>query len=484
MVFHKNGKITRAAGLGATLLRRSEKIKAIIPLKNKVDMQEIENVLTKDRIALTLKVAHGAGIELVSGTKKRLEEMQDKVARDGETMEILKGKIFRTTWMRVENLGTRLVEMEAQIEQDREAVERIHSMIFQPTHVGWITAITKRLIEFLTGERQIESVASIERRLRARRGQNGETIRLLNEYRDAVERLQRDRDALEQLQQQASQAVQRESVEVVRERLIEMEAREDPDKEIIEPLKKYKDMSEQLQKDEGMIERLQKIVDGGKTVGDEHSQCYVDIAKLVAAKGPDPWAATKGGVGVNLRDVFMAHEFEDLFEIEGEPEDLKARIDQRKIAEIEKFVLDKVKGSKLGDGIVLGFVDINEVYFPRPLHEKLRKVSEARLDERAALYEARAIVIRGRARAQAKILEGQSEGEARAAFLRELLRELKRESVLQEETLTHEILGLISRMISAKDWESFVKAVPIVIPGQFGTTFGETNGSHDRHRSE
>jgi hypothetical protein len=198
VVFHKNGKITRAAGLGSTLLRRGEKIKAIIPLGNKANAQEIENVLTKDRIALTLKVAHGAGIELVSGTKKRLEDMKDKVARDENALELLKREV--------------------------------------------------------------------------------------------------------------RQAVRTDDLDAIRRHLAEMEAQEEPDQETIDLLKKYKDTFEQLEKDKRTVTQLQKIVDNGQTVGDEHNQCYVDIAKLVAAKGPDPWGATKGGIGVNLRDVFMAND--------------------------------------------------------------------------------------------------------------------------------------------------------------------------------
>jgi len=367
VVLHHQGKITRAVGVGLVRLGSGEKIKAIIPLGGKAGVQKIENVLTRDRIDLTLSVAHGASSELVSGTKKRLEETKNKVARDENALELLK-------------------------------------------------AIVQR-------------------------------------------------------------AVATDDLDRIKQHLAHMEAQEMPDKEKIELLKKYKEALEQLDKDKKTIEQLQKIVDGGQMVGDEYDQCYVDIAKLVTAKGPDPWGATKRDVEVNLRDVFMANEFEDLFKIGGEAEDLKAKIDQRRIAEIEKFVLDKVKGSKLGYGIVLGFVDINEVYFPEMIQEKLKKVSEASLDEQAAVFEARAIVIRARARAQAKILEGQSEGEARAAFFRELLRELKREKMLPEEAVAHEVLGLISRMASAKDWESFAKATPMMISGQSAARSEETNGS-------
>ena len=388
VVFHKHGKITRAAGLGATMLRRGEKIKAIIPLGVKAGPQKIENVLTRDRIALTLNVVHGAGIELVSGTKKRLEDTKDKVARDEKALELLKEKV-----------------RQASLKDDREAI---------------------------------------------------------------------------------------------REQLAHLEAQEPPDKEKIDLLKKYKEALEQLEKDKKTVEQLQKIVDGkqtvswmakilslfrlleppksvngGQTVGDEHSQCYVDIAKLVAAKAPNAWEATKGGVVGNLRDVFMTNDFEDLFEIEGEAEDLKAKIDKRKIAEFEKFVLGKVKGGKLGDGIVLGFVDIGEVYYPDEIAKKLKeeaaalveartKVLVAKSDEEAATYESKAKVIRARSEAEAKVIEGRGEGEARAAFFHELLQELKQEE-LQGEELVEAIVELIGRMVSVSDLENLLKETSIPV---------------------
>jgi regulator of protease activity HflC (stomatin/prohibitin superfamily) len=309
----------------------------------------------------------------------------------------------------------------------------------------------------------------------AEKGQNEETIELLNEYKAAIVQLQKSREEVEQLQQQLSQAVREESIEHIRVLLPKLEAQEEPDQDRIDQLKEYKDAFEQLEKDKKTVAQLQRIVDSGQTVGDGHDQCYVDIAKLAAAKAPAPWAATKGSVVVNLRDVFMTNEFEELFNIEGEAEDLKAKIDKRKIAEIEKFILNKVKESKIGDGIVLKFVDINEVHFPVSLHKKLRKVSEARLDEQAALFEARAKTIRARAEAQKKILEGRGEGESRAAFFRELLRELKREDVLQGEALVRAVLELIGRMVSAQDLQSFVRSARL--RKQLESELEETNGS-------
>lgn len=328
VVLRKHGQVTRVVGAGKTNLRYQEKIKAIVPIAGKANVQEIEHVQTRDGIPLTVKVAHGARLETVGETDERLREVWMQLERDERTLRTLKRRVKQLT--------------------------------------------------------PVQDVKSLE------------------------------------------------------EVLISMEATSSSNQNDIDLLKEYLTANDKVHQDRALIKQLRQVVQSEK-IGEGAGAHYFGIASKAPA---DPFEATKGLVESNLRDAFMAHDFDDLFKVEGEGEEVQSQIDSRKIGEIETYIRDKVRATRQGEGFIINFVDVASVQFPEMVQEKLNeelamqvesraKVSAARLDEEAATYEAKAMVIRARARAQQMMLEGRGEGEARAAIFREFLRELKRENTLQ-----------------------------------------------------
>lgn len=197
-------------------------------------------------------------------------------------------------------------------------------------------------------------------------------------------------------------------------------------------------------------EQLQALTND-KIIGDDYNQCYESIAKLVAAKGADVWEASRSAVANNLRDAIMSERFEDLFKISEVTEDLVAKVSQRKILEIENLVFEKAKETKIKDGIVLKVVDIQTVEFPEKIAIKLSKEVETLIEERIQqtnirLKEsaAKRDIIEAKAKAQARMLAVQGEGEARAAAFREILRELKREESLPRDQIASTAIRLMS----------------------------------------
>jgi hypothetical protein len=92
VVLHKWGKVSRAVGRGSTLLEPREQIKVILPLTTKGGINTVENVLTVDRIPLTIKVVHAVQLEPAADTKKRLQQAASearKQLRDPENKEEL-----------------------------------------------------------------------------------------------------------------------------------------------------------------------------------------------------------------------------------------------------------------------------------------------------------------------------------------------------------------------------------------------------------
>lgn len=230
-------------------------------------------------------------------------------------------------------------------------------------------------------------------------------------------------------------------------------------------------------------EKQLKDLDKDKIIVDGDNQCYESIAKKVS---PDVWKALAGPVASIMRDVIMSEYSEELFDIHDDTGDLAARINQRKIATIEKIVLEKAKQIKLKSGIVLKAVDISEVCFPEDIKEKINDEAKKLIEERIERTEARieeskakAAVIKARAEAQTKILEGQSEGESRAAEIREIVRELRREKLPQDQIMDA-ILKLLNTKSSVKELESFLKSTGIARQIQSQYAPGETNGSHKK----
>lgn len=174
-----------------------------------------------------------------------------------------------------------------------------------------------------------------------------------------------------------------------------------------------------------------------------------------------------------LRDYIMSHRFDELFELDDSAsgEKSEARVNKRKIYEIEQAILKDIRPKKIAAlGVLVRGMDIGKIEFPRgaeqllleywkePWEQDMFRVSFEGRVKRAEL-EAKEIVIQARANAQARILEGQGEGEARAAFFREVLREIKREAALGNEEMVIAVLRqLISTMVSVKDLQTFIKA--------------------------
>ncbi|MBN1993963.1 MAG: hypothetical protein JW953_14785 [Anaerolineae bacterium] len=234
-----------------------------------------------------------------------------------------------------------------------------------------------------------------------------------------------------------------------------------------------------------------KSLENDKLVGDDNDQCYESIARLAARKAPKgAWEDLKNFVASNLRDVIMSEYAENLFDISGN-NDLEARINQRKIAEIEKIVLTKARQIGLDDGMLLRVVDIQKVDFPEEIAEKINEEIKTQIQERIEQTEARiahskaeATITKAKADAQARILEGQGEGEAQVALFREILRELKRENVLSEKEIAESLLNFISSTTSLNELKSFFRATAFrPYDRQFVVTPEKTNGTSEKTSS-
>lgn len=225
------------------------------------------------------------------------------------------------------------------------------------------------------------------------------------------------------------------------------------------------------------------------------------------------WQKIAGGLPEGeLRDHIMSHRFDELFELvdsaAGDAERPEVRVKKRKIYEIEQAILGGLKGGKAKAlGLVIRGVDIGKIVYPEEAEPLLLKrwgapwqreigvieaegslearllakrgerearmleaqskldivELEARAEATAAQLKAQATVIRARAKAQAKILEGQGEGEARAAFFREVLREMRREEVFEDERIVNSILDQLGKMMaSEKGLDELVKIMALL----------------------
>ncbi|MCL4298143.1 MAG: hypothetical protein KJ077_20560 [Anaerolineae bacterium] len=89
VVLHKWGKITRAVGLGSTMLKHAEQVKAVLPIRPKGGISEIKNVLTRDRIPLTITVLHAVQVDPAGETKARLEQVIDQTKNQLEELKVI-----------------------------------------------------------------------------------------------------------------------------------------------------------------------------------------------------------------------------------------------------------------------------------------------------------------------------------------------------------------------------------------------------------
>jgi len=94
VVFELNGKISQVAGPGLVLLKQYERIKAIFELRPQSETRETENVLTKDRIPLTIVMGVGFQIEPKEVTVQRPESF---VEPNGEALsEVIGDDLYET----------------------------------------------------------------------------------------------------------------------------------------------------------------------------------------------------------------------------------------------------------------------------------------------------------------------------------------------------------------------------------------------------
>jgi regulator of protease activity HflC (stomatin/prohibitin superfamily) len=97
VVFQWAGKISQITGSGIVLLKRYERIRAIFKLGPQWQTRELENVLTKDRIPLTIVMGVGFQIEPKGVTDQRPESF---VEPNGEALSEVIGtlyKVYRAT---------------------------------------------------------------------------------------------------------------------------------------------------------------------------------------------------------------------------------------------------------------------------------------------------------------------------------------------------------------------------------------------------
>lgn len=221
-------------------------------------------------------------------------------------------------------------------------------------------------------------------------------------------------------------------------------------------------------------------LENDRLIGDDSGHCYENILRKIAMGSPNIWEAFKGSVGSNLRDVILTETFEKLFELKGDHEAVDPRIDKRKIKEIEDSVKKNAQKPKLNDGLILKFVDIAEVAFHEELRRKINEEVETQIDERIQQtkarieeFKAKGRIVEARAKAQARILEGQGEGESRAAEIRELLRELRRDGLLSQDQVSRAVIELIGTKTSVKELERLVRASAV---GSKTTSYDKTNG--------
>lgn len=230
-------------------------------------------------------------------------------------------------------------------------------------------------------------------------------------------------------------------------------------------------------------EKALKELEEEETVGDDYNKIYKRTAILASRRATNVWGSVKFPIASTVKDAIMTVDAEDLFKIEGEGTDLATKINDRKIAELEKYISDKAKGSGVGKGVKVLVVDLNEITFPDEIKKKIEKEVNALIEERIeqtnariAESKAKATIIAARAKAQARIIDGQGEGEARAALFRELLRELKRDGALKPDQISSATLGLISAMTSAKEMEGLVRTSALY-PRMTIPHSQETNGN-------
>jgi regulator of protease activity HflC (stomatin/prohibitin superfamily) len=195
-----------------------------------------------------------------------------------------------------------------------------------------------------------------------------------------------------------------------------------------------------------------------------------------------------------IRDHIMSHRFDELFELadSASGEKPEARVNKRKIYEIEQAILNDIKPKKIAAlGVLVRGIDIVKIEFPdgaervlidrwgAPWRQQIdligvetslqakvlgaqgnqqARMLEAQGELDAASLNAQAIIIHARAEAQRRIMEGRSQAEARAAFFRFIVEALQVDGRPIDADLTRAILQQVAgTFASVNDLETFVR---------------------------
>ncbi|MFN8458980.1 MAG: hypothetical protein U0401_30735 [Anaerolineae bacterium] len=125
---------------------------------------------------------------------------------------------------------------------------------------------------------------------------------------------------------------------------------------------------------------------GDKLIGDEYDQCYESIARLIAAKSPDVWGSMKGAITKAIRDVVNAYSFDELYGSGKGDKPWEVSLSKRKLADLKKSVLERVKDSGLDKRALLKTVEL-ELQIPATVSALLNEQRAAALKARIEQHE-------------------------------------------------------------------------------------------------
>jgi hypothetical protein len=128
---------------------------------------------------------------------------------------------------------------------------------------------------------------------------------------------------------------------------------------------------------------------GDKLIGDDYDQCYESIARLIAAKSPDVWGSMKGAITKATREVLSLYSFDELYGPGKGDKPWEVSLNKRRMTEIKKNVLERVKDSGLDKRALLKTVEL-EVQIPPAVSTRLNEQRAAALKARLEQHEAAA----------------------------------------------------------------------------------------------
>jgi hypothetical protein len=368
VVLERGGKITRIVNAGVVKLTSLETIRNIFPLGAQSNSEEIEHILTKDRIPLKITISIGFQIEPVSEADKRLES---RIESGGEA---LTPKLDDGLYQVYEGTIRKAALMAQTTSWDKLIIEKCEGQTcYNVEETGW-----KKVAGGVPG----------------------------GELRDYI--MSHRFDELFELAD--SKIGEKPEARVNKRKIYEIE------QAILEQIRPGK------AKGLGVFVRG---VDIGKIIFPPEAR------DLLLHHWGAPWQQQIDLIGVETRvqgGLLEAQKDVEVTDFRSQAFMINIR------AEAQKRLME-----------AQGRMEIAEL--------------EGRVELTTAELKAQKIVIEARAKAQAKILEGQGEAEARAAFFREVLREIRREDVLGDDEMVAAVLRqLISTMVSVQDLQTFIKA--------------------------